>query len=186
MCVCGFSGFSTVESPRTAGVTDNPRPPPLSGEPPIGLGAGGKNPGPGGHPGGPLTRRRGPVARGGTRREVLRFRLPYGTPLARHAPPSPTISCSCDVGGQRAVGSPLVSEESAVRAVTKAAAHRGFGRARVYLTGPKPPAPHGPTSTRSRRPHPRSVCRHLRWYHLKCHRASSATEQSRVYHCGMG
>ena len=105
-----------------------PVPPPLSGEPPIGLGAGGKNPGPGGHPGGPLTRRRGPVARGGTRREVLRFRLPYGTPLARHAPPSPTISCSCDVGGQRAVGSPLVSEESAVRAVTKAAAHHQVRR----------------------------------------------------------
>ena len=91
MRVCvGFRGFSTVGPPRTAGVTDNPRPPPLSGEPPIGLGAGGKNPGPGGHPGGPLSRRRGPVARGGTRREVLRFRLPYGTPLARHAPPSPS------------------------------------------------------------------------------------------------
>jgi hypothetical protein len=44
-----------VEPPQTAGVTDNPRPPPLSGEPPIGLGAGGKDPGPGGHPGGPLT-----------------------------------------------------------------------------------------------------------------------------------
>ena len=85
-----FSGFSTVWPPQTAGVTDNPRPPPLSGEPPIGLGAGGKDPGPGGHPGGPLSRRRRPVSWGGTRREVLRFRLPCGTPLARHAPPSPT------------------------------------------------------------------------------------------------
>ena len=42
----GFSGFSTVEPPQTAGVTDNPRPPPLSGEPPIGLGAGGRLVGP--------------------------------------------------------------------------------------------------------------------------------------------
>ena len=42
-------------------------------------------------------------------------------------------------------------------------------------TGLKPPAPHGPTSTRPRRPHPSSVCRHSRWYHLKRHRASSAT-----------
>jgi hypothetical protein len=85
--VCGFSGFSTVGSPRTAGVTDNPRPPPLSGEPPIGLGAGGKNPGPGGHPGGPLTRRCGPVARVRTQRGVPRSRLPYGAPPARCAPP---------------------------------------------------------------------------------------------------
>ena len=37
----GFSGFSTVESPRTAGVTDKPRPPPLSREQPIGIGTGG-------------------------------------------------------------------------------------------------------------------------------------------------
>ena len=31
----GFSGFSTVVSPQTAGVTDNPRPPPLGREQPI-------------------------------------------------------------------------------------------------------------------------------------------------------
>jgi hypothetical protein len=83
----GFSGFSTVWSPQTAGVTDNPRPPPLSGEPPIGLGAGGKDPGPGGRPGGPLSRRRGPVARVGAQRGVLRFRLPCGASPARCAPP---------------------------------------------------------------------------------------------------
>jgi hypothetical protein len=42
---CGFSGFSTVhvESPRTAGVTDKPRTPPLSREQMIGIGTGGKN-----------------------------------------------------------------------------------------------------------------------------------------------
>ena len=86
----GFSGFSTVEPPQTAGVTDNPRPRPLSREQPIGIGTGGKDPGPGGHPGGPMGRRRRPVSWGGTRRGVLRFRLPLGAPLARHAPPSPT------------------------------------------------------------------------------------------------
>ena len=32
-----------VESPRTAGVTDKPRPPPLSREQTIGIGTGGKN-----------------------------------------------------------------------------------------------------------------------------------------------
>ena len=31
------------------------------------------------------------------------------------------------------------------RRLGKAVAHRGFGRAKVYLTGPKPPAPNGPT-----------------------------------------
>ena len=55
----GFSGFSThicmhglPELPVLP--RQPPRPPPLSGEPPIGLGAGGKYPGPAGHPGGPL------------------------------------------------------------------------------------------------------------------------------------
>ena len=42
--LCGFSGFSTVESPRTAGVTDKPRPPPLSREQQIGIGTGGEEP----------------------------------------------------------------------------------------------------------------------------------------------
>ena len=37
-----------------------------------------------------MGRRRRPVSWGGTRRGVLRFRLPLGAPLARHAPPSPT------------------------------------------------------------------------------------------------
>ena len=74
-------------SPRTAGVTDNPRPRPLGREQPIGIGTGGNDPGPGGHPGGPMGRRRGPVSWGGTRQGVLRFRLPVGAPLARRAPP---------------------------------------------------------------------------------------------------
>ena len=128
----GFSGFSTVWQPQTAGVTDNPRPPPLSGEPPIGLGAGGKDPGPGGRPGGPLSRRRGPFARVGAQRGVLRFRLPCGTPLARHAPPSPTEAQLNSnnraelgtPGGPRAGGSPPASKERAVHAVPKAATHR--------------------------------------------------------------
>ena len=87
-----FQRHSVVcrEKPQTVGVTDNPRPRPLGREQPIGIGTGGNDPGPGGHPGGPMGRRRGPVSWGGTRREVLRFRLPCGTPLARHAPPSPT------------------------------------------------------------------------------------------------
>ena len=58
----GFSGFSTVESPRTTVLPTNPARPrsaansvgsTLSRKQLIGIGAGGKNPGPGGHRAGP-------------------------------------------------------------------------------------------------------------------------------------
>ena len=42
--ISGFSGFSSVEPPRTAGITDKNRPPPLSREQPIGIGTGGRHP----------------------------------------------------------------------------------------------------------------------------------------------
>ena len=55
----------------------------------------GSDPGPGGHPGGPLGRRRGPVARVGMQRGVLRFRLPCGAPQRAAPPPSPSRRVGC-------------------------------------------------------------------------------------------
>ena len=71
----------------------------------------------------------------------------------------------------------MVSEESAVRAVTKAVAHRGFGRAKVYLAGPKPLAPHGPMPSRST--HGGEVAR-------DCDAESSAVLHERLKHAVPG